>query len=97
MEAPLLEDQAFHIETLIELGAEYNATAIMVAVGGPLTGTTLLLNALPMTVATPPPAQPHAKLNGPASNVRRRKLEEELDELQEQVSQLKAKMPSRGL
>ena len=34
---------------------------------------------------------------GPNSDVRRRILEEELDELQEQVSQLKAKITSRGL
>ena len=50
VEAPLLKDQAVRIETLIELGAEDDATAAMVAADGPL----LLPDALPMMVAPPP-------------------------------------------
>ena len=43
VEAPLMEDQAVHIETLIELGVEDSATDTMSAIGGPLTGTALSL------------------------------------------------------
>ena len=99
VEASLREEQAVHIETLIEPGAEDNSTTNMSAVGGPPTSTalSLLLDAPPMTVSTPPPALPHAILNEPAGNVKRRNVGEELKGLQEQVSQLKAKMRSQGL
>ena len=53
--SPLREDQAVHIETLIELEAEDNGTATMSAVGGPFTGIalSLLLDAPPRMVTTP--------------------------------------------
>ena len=67
--SPLWEDQAVHIETLIKLEAEENATVTMTAAGGPPTNTALflLLYAPPRMVSTPSPVHPHAKLNGPAT------------------------------
>ena len=50
-----------------------------------------------MTVATTPLALPHALPSEPSGDVNRRNLEEELEGLQEQVSQHKAKVRSRGL
>ena len=92
MGAPLREDHAVHIESLIKLEGDENATATMSAAGLPSTNTALflLLDANPRIVSTPSPAHPHAKPNGPFSDIERRNLEEELDKLQEQLSQLKA-------